>query len=190
MTEIVMQKGSCQHHTVKTAVMAAIQQNDTGKNARRPRHNINVDMTPLVDLAFLLLTFFILTRTFQSNYLMQIEMPDKSSPPHQHAPVPEKNVLNLVLAANHKVYWWLASEPSAKVTDYSGAGLRKLLLDQYKANPKLVLLIKPQDDSDYENLVDALDEVAITRLPRYFIVDFAEDDKHVIDASLAAANNK
>ena len=170
--------------------MATLQQHPTKKDGRRPRRQINLDMTPLVDLAFLLLTFFILTRTFQSNYLMEIEMPNKPTSPESYAPVPENNVLNLVLAEDRRVYWWLASAPSAKTTSYADDGLRKLLLDQFKMNPKLVLLIKPKDDSDYEDLVDTLDEIAIARLPRYFIVDFGQEDEQIIEASMLSAANK
>jgi biopolymer transport protein ExbD len=159
--------------------MAEITQGGSQKNShgkvRAKKQSTKVDMTPMVDLAFLLLTFFILTSTFNKFRVMDLQMPDKSV----DGPPPRVNVddaLNLVLADNNKIYWWIGLDPPAALTNYSKDGIRKILLQQ-RDNPKLFVLIKPKDDSKYENIVDILDEIEITNVRTYAIVEFTDDDK-------------
>ena len=158
--------------------MAEITKNSADKKAggkiRANKRSTRVDMTPMVDLAFLLLTFFILTTTFYKPYILRLDMP---APNENPAPVNDENILNLVLAQDNKIYWWKGLAPSAAVTDYSGNGVRKLLLESGKNNPHLMVLIKPQDRSRYQNMVDVLDEMVITNITRYAIVDFTEEDE-------------
>jgi hypothetical protein len=107
--------------------------------------------------------------------VMDLQMPDKSV----DGPPPRVNVddaLNLVLADNNKIYWWIGLDPPAALTNYSKDGIRKILLQQ-RDNPKLFVLIKPKDDSKYENIVDILDEIEITNVRTYAIVEFTDDDK-------------
>jgi biopolymer transport protein ExbD len=148
------------------------------EKVRTKKQSTKIDMTPMVDLAFLLLTFFILTSTFQNLRLMSVDMPDKTM--NDPTPISVNNVLNLVIAENNKIYWWNGLTPPVKVTDFSKDGVRKVLLESGKANPKLIVLIKPKDESKYENIVDILDEMQITKMEKYAIVDFTEDDKNVI----------
>jgi biopolymer transport protein ExbD len=170
--------------------MADIDQSNRGSDggSRRKVHGIKIDMTPLVDLAFLLLTFFILTRTFQEKRILEVNWPDKPTALMDLPPVSAENVLNLVLAEDDKLYWWIWSDPKPKTSDFSKDGLRKLLIDQRKANPKIVVLIKPKDSSKYSNLVDVLDEIQITKTPRYVLMDFSPEDEKVIDDALLAHN--
>lgn len=128
----------------------------------------------MVDLAFLLLTFFILTTTFNDPYVIPLPMPDNSGP---QAPISPRNVMNLVLAEEGKVYWWDGLDGKVETTNYLNKGIRELLLNHKKANPKVMVLIKPTDKSKYENIVDVLDEITITGTQRYAIVDFTDDDR-------------
>ena len=140
---------------------------------RTKKTSTKIDMTPMVDLAFLLLTFFILTTSFNDAYVIPLPMPDKAGP---QSPMNEKNILNLVLAEDNKVYWWDGLDGDVKITNYSTKGVREVLLTHGKANPDLMVLIKPKNDSKYENIVDILDEITITSTKRYAIVDFTPDD--------------
>lgn len=151
-----------------------------GGKVRAKKQSTKVDMTPMVDLAFLLLTFFILTSTFNKSKTMEVTMPDKVTKEEEQTKINENDILNLVLGDNDKIYYWTGLTPPAEVTDYSKTGVRKLLLDRIKANPKLMILIKPQDESRYNNMVDILDEMDITQMKRYAIVDFTDDDKTII----------
>lgn len=140
---------------------------------RTKKISTRIDMTPMVDLAFLLLTFFILTTAFNDAYVIPLPMPDKDGP---QSPINDKNILNLVLAENNKVYWWEGLDGKVATTNYSTKGVREVLLKHVNENPNLMVLIKPTDESRYENIVDILDEIAITSTKRYAIVDFTPDD--------------
>jgi biopolymer transport protein ExbD len=143
---------------------------------RARKRSTKIDMTPMVDLAFLLLTFFILTSTFRDLRILRVEVPKPVDDVSLLQPINEKNVLNLVLAENNKIYWWVGIDSPAKLTDYSQNGVRKILLEEGRANPKLMVVIKAKDDCRYENMVDILDEVVITAINRYAIVDFTPED--------------
>jgi biopolymer transport protein ExbD len=140
-------------------------------------------MTPMVDLAFLLLTFFILTTTFNKPYMMPLTMPEPVVDPRLVPDIAPKNVLNLALAENNKVYWWIGLAAPATLTNYSKDGIRKILLETTKGNPKLMVLIKPMDKAKYANIVDVLDEITITNTQRFAIVDFTDEDKVKIAAN-------
>jgi len=151
-----------------------------GGKVRVKKQSTKIDMTPMVDLAFLLLTFFILTTTFNKPKTMEVNMPDKVDDPSQQTKINQKDILNLVLGEDDKIFWWIGLEPPVSQTDYSSGGVRKLLLEQTTANPKMMVLIKPQDESRYENMVNILDEMDITDIKRYAIVEYSEDDKLII----------
>jgi biopolymer transport protein ExbD len=151
-----------------------------GGKVRAKKQSTRVDMTPMVDLAFLLLTFFILTSTFNKSKTMEVTMPDKVEKEEEQTKINENDILNLVLAENDKIYYWTGLTPPAETTNYSKDGVRKLLLERMRANPKMMVLIKPKDESRYNNMVDILDEMDITNMKRYAIVKFTEDDKTII----------
>jgi biopolymer transport protein ExbD len=140
---------------------------------RSKKQSTKIDMTPMVDLAFLLLTFFILTTTFSKPQIMDLAMPDRDG---GNTPINDENVLNLVLAENNKIYWWMGLEPKAELTNYSSSGVRNLILKKKRERPALMILIKPKDNSKYENMVDILDEMTITATERYAIVDVTDED--------------
>lgn len=151
-----------------------------GGKVRAKKQSTKVDMTPMVDLAFLLLTFFILTSTFNKAKTMEVTMPDKVTKEEEQTKINENDILNIVLAEDDKIYYWTGLTPPAEVTNYSKNGVRKLLLERMAQNPKMMVLIKPKDESRYNNMVDILDEMEITNMKRYAIVDFTEDDKTII----------
>lgn len=146
---------------------------NAGGKIRASKKSTRIDMTPMVDLAFLLLTFFILTTTFYKPHMLRLDMPERTEAP---SPINDENILNLVLDENNKIYWWMGLEPTAELTNYSSEGVRKILLAR-GTNPDLMVLIKPLDKSRYQNMIDILDEMVITNITRYAIVDFTEDDK-------------
>jgi biopolymer transport protein ExbD len=143
-----------------------------------------VDMTPMVDLAFLLLTFFMLTTTFNKPQTMEITMPEKPKAEDKLPEVNEKKVVTLVLGANDKIYWYHGiTDPKIEVTDFSPNGIRKVLLTQNSQIPGMILLIKPSPESRYKNMVDILDEMNITNMQRYALVKITETDKELIKES-------
>lgn len=150
-----------------------------GGKIRSKKTSTRIDMTPMVDLAFLLLTFFVMTTTLNKPQTMEITMPeeDEKEPPK----VNERHVLTLVMGKNDKIYWYIGiTDPEVKVTNFSNTGIRKLLLEKKRDIPKLIVLIKSLDESKYKNMVDILDEMNINSIQRYAIVDVTPVDKEVI----------
>lgn len=140
-----------------------------------------VDMTPMVDLGFLLITFFMLTTTMSQQAGMDIQMPfDDGSQKTQG--VKESNAVTIILGKNNKIFYYQGlKEPELKKTDYSPKGLRQLLLDKKKEiGPKMNVLIKPMDKASYKNIVDVLDELAITTVPTYTLTKITKEDKELV----------
>ena len=103
---------------------------------RSKKTSTRIDMTPMVDLAFLLLTFFVMTTTLNKPQTMEITMPeeDEKEPPK----VNERHVLTLIMGKNDKIYWYIGiTDPEVKVTNFSNTGIRKLLLEKKRDIPKL-----------------------------------------------------
>ncbi|MXV15698.1 ExbD/TolR family protein [Hufsiella ginkgonis] len=145
-----------------------------------------VDLTAMVDLAFLLITFFMLTTTLAKQNAMAVTMPADDTEPDR--PVPEKRTLNIFMGNNDRVAWYVGSPENhtpLQHTRYSGNGLRKIMLSQGAAirqstGKDMIVLIKPGEKSKVKNLVDVLDEINITKISRYAIVDAAPAEKKML----------
>ena len=161
--------------------MAELSQPGAAENAVgkiRAKKAINKNRyDPMVDLAFLLLTFFILTTRFLKPHIMPLTMPEPVEDPSRLSLLKASNAFSIVLGEDNKIYWWIGLKAPASPTNYSKEGIRKILLEQSKANPDLMVFIKPMDKSRYENMVDILDEVAIADITRYAIVEVTEEDR-------------
>ena len=140
-----------------------------------------IDMTPMVDLAFLLLTFFVLTTSFFKPQVLPIAMPEKVTDTIKPPPLDYRRALTLVLGDHDKVYWYMGvAKGEGEITDFSTAGIRKLLLQKQVEIKNLYVLIKPSDKSQYKNMIDVLDEMVIANVQRYAIVDIEQGDKKLI----------
>jgi len=116
--------------------MAEINEN-ISKNQKSPKksRSIKIDMTPMVDLGFLLLTFFILTTTFNKPQAMEISMPlDKDSTSLLKA----ENTLNIILSEDDKIFWFMGDlinssiKPEINETGFGKEGIRKVLIEKNK----------------------------------------------------------
>jgi len=195
-----------------------------GEKKGRKKKSVRVDFTPLVDLGFLLITFFMLTTSMTRPKTMEIQKPK----PDPNIKEDEKNKLKASQAMtifltkdNRIVYYFGLMDPNKpltpEVTGYGIDGIRKILKKanrdrnpladsiaiykeqarlnkiteaQYKANRKriedqysdkaLVVLIKADDTSTYKNLVDILDEMSITNIRSYAIVDITPAEVQLV----------
>jgi biopolymer transport protein ExbD len=141
-----------------------------------------VDMTPMVDLGFLLITFFMLTTTMTQQAGMDIQMPFDDGT-EQNQPVKESYALTVILGKNNKVFYYQGlTNPELKLTDYSPNGIRKVLLEKKSTIPKgkMNVLVKAFDKASYKNMVDILDELAITTVPAYNLVAITKEDKELV----------
>ncbi|MFT2008588.1 ExbD/TolR family protein [Pontibacter sp. 13R65] len=167
--------------------MAQIQENASptkGGKRRVKKMQTQLDMTPMVDLAFLLLTFFMLTTTFSKLHFMGLQMPV----PDGETAVREENALTVVLGAEDKVHYFFGfpgDEPPVATTDFSANGIRKVLgSGRVRNNHKMVVLIKATQESRYKNLVDILDEVRITATKRYALAELQGEDKELLKTKI------
>src|SRR6185295_10075646 len=101
--------------------MSEVQQQDSGggdrkhKKLRAKKSSTHIDMTPMVDLAFLLLTFFMLTTTFSKPKRMDITMPTKDKPPPDQATkFPESQTMSILLGEKNKIIWYMGREDAEK----------------------------------------------------------------------------
>lgn len=149
----------------------------------RGRHRkLHIDMTPMVDLAFLLLTFFVLTMTLNGQYTLPMQMPEQNSkadPP----PVKRERVLTLYLGKADLIHYTMASD-GFKTTSYGPGGIRKVLNECLSRRPDLVVLIKPTNASRYQNLVDIIDEMDIRKMKWYYLDKETADDRALLSAYL------
>lgn len=116
--------------------MAEIQQSGGGGDSKKraKKQSTRVDMTPLVDLAFLLLTFFVLTSTFSKPKVLRMIFPEKLEKDNPNVKPPEiKDGLTILLTANDNIFYYkgaLNKETEVIRTDYTKNGLRKILIEQ------------------------------------------------------------
>ncbi len=158
------------------------------RDARRPQPPVDMDMNPMVDMAFLLLTFFMLATTFSMPQTMELLMPPKPNPEEEAAeqPIRESKALTLILGQDDQVWWYRGlSEPELRHVGYGPQGLRKMLVDLNNEVPELVVLLKPLDQSRYENLVDALDDLSLAEVERYALVRPGPQDFELLEGTSA-----
>ncbi|MDZ4838991.1 MAG: biopolymer transporter ExbD [Bacteroidota bacterium] len=158
---------------------------DKGKGGKpkAKKMSTHIDMTPMVDLAFLLLTFFMLTTTFSKPKTMEIAMPEKPKDNTDVPQVNEKKVLNLVLAENNRIFAYVGLKPTEDVVEelnYSENSLRKKLFERLRGDSGSMVLIKADDKASYANVVSLFDEMNITKQKRYALIDINDDEKKLL----------
>ena len=119
-----------------------IQEEKEGGKKKAKKHAPHIDMTPMVDLMCLLITFFMLTTAFSKPKIMEIILPekikdknDKTEPPK----IAKSRTINIILGPENKVYWYPGmvedprNPPMLQVTDLSATGVRAILLERNNA---------------------------------------------------------
>ncbi len=160
-----------------------------------------IDLTPMVDLGFLLITFFMFTTTLAKPKTMEINMPfkDPNLTEDNKSKVKESTALTILLSKDHRLYYYegLGSDPTVppdvKVTYFkSKDGIRDVIIgkkDKVAAlqrsgalGPKdyATILIKPDSTCTYDDMVNILDEMAINAVSTYAIVDITPVDQEFI----------
>lgn len=160
-----------------------------GKAKRKRPAALHIDMTPLVDLGFLLITFFIFTTTMAEKRATSLIMPKEGVP----TGVPETKVLTVLLAGHNKVFAYTGTWEDALSTQkivssdyhlYTGFGnlIRAKQKQLAAKRAELVLLIKPLGAASYQNVVDALDEALINQVERYAIVEASTEESRYVES--------
>lgn len=189
-----------------------------------------VDMTPMVDLGFLLITFFIFTATMTTPKGMNLLMPKDVKDPKKQNEAKESGALTIMLGKGDQIYYYegqlKVEEGMNNFKQETFKGIRKVIIDKKaavisrhvhdfelgkesacremqetakkKGDPDwkdaclsrdLVVIIKPDKDSKYRNLVDILDEMTINQVKTYAIVDILPEEYALIQATEARNPN-
>jgi len=156
----------------------------SGFRRAKRRIGIRIDMTPMVDIAFLLLIFYMVTTVFSSPQAMEISLPpDKEAT----VPIAESRLLTLRVDEDEELYWNMGMEAPQPLPFDS---LRALLLEWNTKQPKLVTLIKIAKGARYIKMVDVIDEIQMVERHfkeknskysyRFSLTPFSEYDKRVM----------
>jgi biopolymer transport protein ExbD len=140
------------------------------KHKKKRRVGIRIDMTPMVDVAFLLLTFFMLTTAFSRPQSMEINLP----PSETKVEVAESNLLTLRVMEDGSIYWNFGIEAPQKIAFND---LRKFLSAKNQENPKLITLVKVDRKSKYHYMVAVLDEINMADVKRFSLAPMLDQDK-------------
>ena len=201
-----------------------------GGKRKAKKFSTHIDMTPMVDLMCLLITFFMLTTAFSKPKAMDITMPEKKNDPNVKAPeISADRTLNILVTGNDQVYYFFGvADPKKPLpelikTNYSKDGIRKVLLHRNKIvfkavsdlrdkvlkgelvmadstlNRKIkelkksdknapIVLIKADEKAKYKNLVDIIDEMAITNIANYAIVDITPSELQMLGGTTTMAS--
>ena len=148
-----------------------------GHGFSRPKRRVGVriDMTPMVDVAFLLLIFFMVTTVFRTPQALEINLPPADSP---NIEVKESNVLQLRVLSEDRTFWKRGSKeaPWARTTV-------KALPDVFKAfkgNNDLVVTIKIDRDAKFSNMVEVIDGLDLANLTRFSLDKLSDAEKQEV----------
>lgn len=158
--------------------MAEIQstpQNGKKSGARCKKLSTRVDLTPMVDLGFLLITFFIFTTTLARAKAMTMRLPDEKATDHPMSAA-EGKTLQLVLNEHDITCFYGNDSLHSFTTNYSG-GIRNIIvakMQQVAARfgdaTETFVIIKPTDQATYQQMISILDEMRINGVKRYTIL--------------------
>lgn len=167
--------------------MAEISQPATAKKSKgtvSKKRSTRVDLTPMVDLGFILITFFIFTTSLSELKAMALMAPNDKDPTIKDD-ICETCALTVILGENNMIsYYEGLSEKAVFIpTTYDASGLRKLITDKKKSviqkrhHDDFVLIIKPGIKSEFRNLIDAMDECAIGMVKKYYIDEITTEEE-------------
>lgn len=168
-----------------------------------------VDLTPMVDLGFLLITFFMFTTTMNKPKAMEIQMPytDNELKKEEQSVIKKDVALTILLSKDHRVYYYEGigddptTPPNVQVTYFRDHdGIRDVLIAKKKhveqliqqgvlnSTDKMTVIIKPDFNSTADDLIDIIDEMTINEIPLYAIVEITPVDQDFIKATEASNN--
>ncbi|RYY56896.1 MAG: biopolymer transporter ExbD [Chitinophagaceae bacterium] len=196
--------------------MASIEGGDGGGHKKGPgvkkakKLSTRVDMTPMVDLGFLLITFFIFTATLSTPSTMDLNVPKDTDKDEEQTKAKQSGALTIMLGKNNNVYYYegelsaegfkqttfkgirdiIIKKKRSVIAAYTGsaaceekARAKKLDVRSECADEDFVVVIKPMPDATYKNTVDILDEMTINQVKRFAMVKIADSEKELIVAT-------
>lgn len=185
--------------TCKHLLMAEINTGGGGghqhKGVRRSKKlSTKVDLTPMVDLGFLLITFFMLTSVWAKPKALDVDMPANGP----ESKIGENATLTVFPISGDKAFYYHGSLSNALINkQYGTTGFsltggigdiirqkQRLMDKSYKGGKKeMMVIIKPSTTASYKSIVDMLDEMLINGVGRYALTDITADEKTILNAN-------
>jgi biopolymer transport protein ExbD len=141
---------------------------EKGGKVRSKKQSTRVDLTAMVDLAFLLITFFMLTTSLSKPLAMDIAKPDKDDKTDTKLELRQSQTMTILLGKKNQVMWYMGEAGKSQPNIVGFVGIRKALLDnkkevKEKTGKDIIVIIRPTDGATYKNFVDIMDELNITK---------------------------
>jgi biopolymer transport protein ExbD len=143
-----------------------------GRSARRL--GIRIDMTPMVDVAFLLLIFFMVTTVFRQPLAMEINMPESETPVR----VPESNVMTLYVDSEDQIQYRVGA---GAVEPIPWSDLYSKFRTLVEANPELIVLTKIHRDARYDSMVEVMDILDDAHMERFSLLPMDPEDMDLLN---------
>lgn len=159
----------------------AVAENGTGEQGKGPlgrakkkRTGVRIDMTPMVDVAFLLLIFFMVTTVFRRPLAMEVNMPE----PGATVEVPESNVMTIYVDKDESLFAKLGKEGIEPIT---WDDLAPSFEANAALNPDLIILVKIHREARYEPMVDMMDLLEDAHMERFSLIPMSDSDVEVLE---------
>jgi biopolymer transport protein ExbD len=157
--------------------MGAVDTPQPSAKGGKKRVGIRIDMTPLVDVAFLLLIFFMVTTVFRTPQALEINLPPKDNPP---VPIAKSNILTVFALPGDRFKWKMSDNPPAEV---NWTDIEATFKQERDKNPnKIVVVIKIHPEARFHAMVDIIDELDALKMNRFALAPMTEEDKKEVGA--------
>ncbi|HSB92723.1 MAG TPA: biopolymer transporter ExbD [Flavitalea sp.] len=147
--------------------------------AKMKKSRTNIDLTPMVDLGFLLITFFIFTTSMSQPTAMKLRMPHDPIDKKDSMQTPASGALSILMAGDDRLYYYfgmLSKDPGTIIpTDYKE--IRRIIIEKKRnTDPAdFMILLRSSNKASYKNTVDILDEMFVNDVKRYALLDWDSD---------------
>jgi len=147
-----------------------------GGGAHRPKRRVGVriDMTPMVDVAFLLLIFFMVTTVFRTPQALEINLPPDDNVKIE---VAESKVLSIRVLPDDRAYWKRGTDPWAR----SEVPNLSSVFKNYQGNKELVVVIKIDREAKFNSMVEIIDELDLASLTRFSLGTLTPEEKKEVE---------
>jgi biopolymer transport protein ExbD len=158
-----------------------------GKGGKRPKRRIGIrmDMTPMVDVAFLLLIFFMVTTVFRTPQALEINLPENNAT----APVAQSKVLEVRVLVRvppegqpgtpeDVAYFRNSADPWAR----SDIGKLTTVFGLYKNDADKIVLVKVDRRAKFSDMVFIIDELDLAKLTRFSLQTLSEAELKEVEA--------
>jgi biopolymer transport protein ExbD len=140
----------------------------------RRREGVRIDMTPMVDVAFLLLIFFMVTTVFRQPLAMEVNMPE----PGAQVKVPEDNVMTVFVDREDELH---VKAGTGTIASLGWEALFGTIREGVQRNPALIVLVKIHREANYESMVEMMDTLEDAQMDRFSVIPMSEEDAALLE---------